>query len=57
MAGVDTPYDIDLDVGTGKMYWTETGAAEQIRRVNLDGSGAELLVTNRQAICAIALYP
>ena len=57
MASVDTPYDIDLDVGAGKMDWTETGAAEQIRRANLNGSGAELLVTNRQALRAIALDP
>ena len=39
------PTDIALDVGKGKMYWTEgktsAGYTAKIRRANLDGSNVE----------------
>ena len=41
-----SPNRIALDVGAGKMYWTDTrGGANKIQRANLDGSGVEDLIT------------
>ncbi len=46
--GLTTPYDIALDVGRGKMYWTNVdidGRTDKIQRANLDGSNVEDLIT------------
>ena len=43
-AGLSYPRGIALDVGRGKMYWTDTGT-EKIQRANLDGSNVEDLIT------------
>ena len=34
------PEDLALDLGAGKMYWTD-GGTNKIQRANLDGSGVE----------------
>ena len=39
------PYDLELDLGAGKMYWTYWWT-DKIQRANLDGSGVEDLVTS-----------
>ena len=42
--GLDWPNDIALDVGRGKMYWTDR-RTDKIQRANLDGSQVEDLIT------------
>ena len=42
--GLRGPYRIALDVGRGKMYWTDASTAK-IQRANLDGSNVEDLIT------------
>ena len=42
--GVRSPQSIALDVGRGKMYWTDNGTGK-IQRANLDGSNVEDLIT------------
>ena len=47
LGGVDgllDPRGVAVDVGAGKMYWAENGT-RRIRRANLDGSGAQDLIT------------
>ena len=56
-AGTDGPKDIDLDVTSGKMYFTESAATEQIRRANLNGSSPELLVSSLGNVRGIAVDP
>ena len=41
---LNAPWDIELDVAAGKMYWVDSGRF-RLRRANLDGSDVELLVT------------
>ena len=41
--GLSSPSGIALDVGRGKMYWTDNGT--KIQRANLDGSQVEDLIT------------
>jgi len=44
----DGAADVALDLGAGKLYWTESlapGVDGKIRRANLDGTGVEDLVT------------
>jgi hypothetical protein len=41
---------IALDVTKGKMYWVEQSAGGKIRRANLDGTGAEVLITGMTGI-------
>ena len=43
------PTDIALDLGTGKIYWTEE-YPPKVRRANLDGSGVEDLVTRASGL-------
>ena len=45
--GLINPYALALDVGQGKMYWTDlnTGKHPAIQRANLDGSNVEDLIT------------
>ena len=50
--GLDLPYGIALDVGRGKMYWTDLrydsntdSYHSKIQRANLDGSNVEDLIT------------
>jgi hypothetical protein len=46
LTGLGCLVDIEIDSGSGKMYWTEaTFGAPKIRRANLDGSAVEDLVT------------
>ncbi|MCG8608182.1 hypothetical protein MJD09_24755, partial [bacterium] len=45
-SGLEGPYGLDLDLRSGKMYWTELTQSSgrtptRIRRANLDGSGIE----------------
>ncbi len=40
---VTRPADVALDLGAGKMYWTDSGV-DSIRRSDLDGSNIEVLV-------------
>ena len=40
-----TPTGIALDLGSGKMYWTDRGT-DKIQRADLDGSNVEDLVTS-----------
>jgi low density lipoprotein receptor-related protein 5/6 len=40
--GLNMPHKIALDVGAGKMYWTDY--PNKIQRANLDGSGVETLI-------------
>jgi low density lipoprotein receptor-related protein 5/6 len=42
---VDLPIQISLDLSAGKFYWSEIGAVKRIRRANLDGSAAEVIVS------------
>jgi hypothetical protein len=53
---VDSPLDVDLDLVNGKIYWTETGGTT-IRRANLDGSGAEDVVTGLDGPKTVAVDP
>src|SRR5215204_3015891 len=43
--GVVEPRGIALDVADGKMYWADNGS-NSIARANLDGSGAETLISS-----------
>jgi len=43
-SGTADPIDLQLDLEGGKIYWTDA-AAGQIRRANLDGSGAGTFIT------------
>lgn len=47
VTGLDWAHNLALDVGEGKMYWTEYRSyrSGEIRRANLDGSDIEDLVT------------
>ncbi len=45
--GTNSPHSVALDLGAGKMYWTNGGTDQvrgKIQRSNLDGSGTETLV-------------
>jgi DNA-binding beta-propeller fold protein YncE len=42
---VDLPIQISLDLTAGKFYWSEIGDVKRIRRANLDGSAAEVIVS------------
>ena len=44
-SGLGNPDGLALDVGAGKMYWTDWGT-DKIQRANLNGSGVEDLVTS-----------
>ena len=56
MTAGSNPQGIALDPVDGKMYWTDWGA-RKIRRANLDGSGAEdVLTTGLHTPWAIAIY-
>ena len=46
--GLRHPWGIALDVGRGKMYWTDVGT-DKIQRANLDGSQVEYLVTTEES--------
>ena len=53
--GVDRPVGIALDVGRGKMYWTDYGT-DKIQRANLNGSNVEDLITTGLSFpCVIVL--
>ena len=43
-SGLESPGSIALDLGAGKMYWTDDGA-HKIQRANLDGTRIEDLMT------------
>ncbi len=43
-AGLGFPADIEIDSATGKLYWADRDL-DVIRRANLDGSGAETIVS------------
>ncbi len=50
VAGLTQPHDVALDLVAGKIYWTEgvedgPGAGAAIGRANLDGTGAETLLS------------
>ena len=49
------PIGIALDVLGGKMYFAEVLFGQSIRRVNLDGSGLEAIVTGINAVTGVAL--
>jgi Domain of unknown function (DUF5050) len=51
---LNSPVNIALDPGQGKMYWTDRDGGD-IRRANLDGSGQEILITGLNAPSIIAL--
>jgi sugar lactone lactonase YvrE len=42
---LDLPIQISLDLDAGKFYWSEIGQVKRIRRANLDGSVAEVIVS------------
>ena len=42
--GLSDPRGVALDLAAGKMYWAENGT-RRLRRANLDGTGAEDLIT------------
>ena len=46
---------IALDVGRGKMYWTNPRYPEKIQRANIDGSNVEDLITELRGPTGIAL--
>lgn len=46
MSWPDNALSIALDVGAGKMYWTNNGGTNKIHRANLDGSNVETLLTS-----------
>ncbi|HUW61594.1 MAG TPA: hypothetical protein VMZ06_11350 [Candidatus Bathyarchaeia archaeon] len=50
----DVPVDVELDLNGGKMYWSEFNAGI-IHRANLDGTGAEDLLTGLSDPAGIAL--
>src|SRR5690606_36635728 len=45
---INRPIDIDLDLRSGKMYWTDRGS-HQVLRSKLDGSEMEVLVDGSEA--------
>jgi sugar lactone lactonase YvrE len=47
VAPAGDPHTIKLDVDAGKMYWTEQANSNRVMRANLDGTGAETLITMR----------
>ena len=49
MTGLDLPIGIALDVGAGKMYWTDRSMGV-IQRANLDGSGVETLLSGLSSL-------
>jgi len=54
------PADVALDLSAGKLYWSEIFAfgipnANKIRRANLNGAGAEDVITGRDEPYALAL--
>ena len=51
VTGLDSPFDLALDVAEGKMYWTDG----EIQRANLDGSNIEDLVTGLDSPLGLAL--
>ena len=53
---LETPVGIALDVGGGKMYWTDAGTGN-VQRANLDGSNIETLVTELKAPTSIVIAP
>lgn len=44
--GLSQPVSIDLDIGSGKMYWAEQGGGGSFKRANLDGSNVETLISS-----------
>jgi len=54
VSGLNVPFGIALDLGAGKMYWTDA-FTDKIQRANLDGSDVEDLVTGLVAPTGIAL--
>jgi len=44
LVNITLPYDIDLDVSGGKMYWTDY-SSNKIQRSDLDGSNVEDLLS------------
>ena len=54
----DTPLEVALDLGAGKMYWTDSnGSTGRVVRSNLDGSGVQALVFGLRSPSGIALDP
>ena len=45
IAGVGDPIEVAIDPREGRIYWSELGVPPKIRRANLDGSGAEDVIT------------
>jgi DNA-binding beta-propeller fold protein YncE len=45
IAGISVPGEIALDPVARKLYWTDTPSGPGVRRANLDGSGAEVVVS------------
>jgi len=48
------PHDLDVDSAGGKVYWVELGT-QKLRRMNLDGTGVEDLVTTGERPRGLAL--
>ena len=54
LVGFQTPHGIDLDLTSGKMYWTDNGAPGTVQRADLDGSNLQTLVAQGAALRAKA---
>jgi hypothetical protein len=52
--GLGGPWDLELDLATGKIYWTDHEAGT-VGRADLDGSNVEELVTGLQEPMGLAL--
>lgn len=56
VGGLDKVAGVALDLGGGKIYWTD-GRANKIQRANLDGSNVEDVITGIPTPFGIALEP
>ena len=55
-SGLPEPIDLDLDMDTGMIYWTDRGD-NTVSRGPMDGGDREILVTGLQEAIGIALLP
>ena len=53
--GLQSPWGIAVDTQGGKMYWTDAGTNKNPNAQNLDGTGAEIIISNLANPDGIAL--
>jgi hypothetical protein len=55
LSGLGGPAGIELDIGAGKLYFSERGATPRVQRANLDGTGVAPLITAVGSPCGLAV--